>query len=176
MGLSSYNTPEIQAYDGLIKLIAAAKDLINNPPDLQQARLDALKTIEEAKTASANLDASHAEKMTVHQQTADKLNAKSQANEAKALEFKNAQKDLDGKSATLSILAAKLETLKTSLDAKESNLVSRETELNKLNDSLSSKEQTLLALESKLMGIEKMLSDKNDTLTHKETALRQFLA
>lgn len=171
----SYKAPEFHAYEGLIRLIAAFQKTLDEPPDLLAIRAEALKAVDEARMATEVLDAERVKLAENHNDVLSHIDAKAKANEAKAIELKNAQKTLDNQASGLTALSAQLETKKSDLETLHTKLSSKQQELNTLSTEFAKKHVSLLERETTISNKEKELLSRHEALTTKEKALRQFL-
>lgn len=177
MGLStSYTSSEVQAYEGLLNLISAVSDLLKQPPDMQQVRIDALQAITDAKSAMSDLENKKSLFDADNKAAIDKLNSIKDDNNQKFNDIANAQKDLDIRAASLKDSEDRLQTLKISLASREIDVSSRERQIADMSSSLADKQSSLNDLQSKLNNMQNDIDDKNDAITAKEAALRQILS
>lgn len=166
---TSYSAKEIDAYEAVINLSKLIGSFIKNPPDLKEPVAVSMKTIQDAKEASANLRQEHAETMAAIGLAKADLSHANAEHDRKKAELTDLSKHLSDRAQSLDGQDRESTKKRDLLNERERLVVVRENTAEKRHADLARKETDLNERA-------KMLADKDQNLSARENKIKSAFA
>lgn len=166
---TSFNQREVDAYQATIDLAKMMSSLIKNPPDLKGPVEEAIKTLKDAKEASAKLNELRATTMTETGLAKAELAQKTAEHAKQKTDMAEVSAHLEGRERAVEAREREAAKKQNLLNERERLVVVREQTADKRHADLTAKEDDLKARET-------ALSDKHKSLAERENKIKAAFA